>query len=158
MNAPQVISGQTVWVISDQGGERGSSIQSIAVFSDGIHAVADADGCSVSVIDVRTSNEITRFKYHEEHVCAVAVSPDCLTIVSGSKDNTTSVVAFSERGWELVKRLKNHNDVRVFGRAGSGCASIHTRIRTHTYRHTHTHTRTHVHTYTRTNTYTLATY
>ena len=152
MNAPQAISGKTVWVLSDQGGERGSSIQSIAVFSDGIHAVTDADGCSVSVIDVRTSNEITRFKYHEEHVCAVAVSPDCLTIVSGSKDNTTSVVAFSERGWELVKRLKNHNDVRVFGRAGSGCASIHTRIRTHTRTSTHTHT------YTRTNTHTLATY
>ena len=137
------MSGQTVWVISDQGGELGNAIQSIAVFSDGIHAVTDADACAVSVIDVRTSNEVTRFKYHgDSMIQAVAVSPDCLTIVSGSRDNTTTVVAFSERGWELVKRLKHHNDVRVIWE------------RRHTYTHTntnvppytHTHTRTHAHT------------
>ena len=137
------MSGQTVWVISDQGGELGHTIQSIAVFSDGIHAVTDADACAVSVIDVRTSNEVTRFKYHgDSMIQAVAVSPDCLTIVSGSRDNTTTVVAFSERGWELVKRLKHHNDVRVIWE------------RRHTYTHTntnvppytHTHARTHAHT------------
>ena len=138
------MSGQTVWVISDQGGELGHTIQSIAVFSDGIHAVTDADACAVSVIDVRTSNEVTRFKYHgDSMIQAVAVSPDCLTIVSGSRDNTTTVVAFSERGWELVKRLKHHNDVRVIWERRHTYTHTNTNVPPYTHTHTHAHTHTH---------------
>ncbi|MEK7396124.1 MAG: hypothetical protein AAB116_04210, partial [Candidatus Poribacteria bacterium] len=68
-----------------------SSVESVAITSDGRKVVSASWDSTLKVWDIETGDEIRTLKGHSSRVLSVAITPDGRKVVSASSDNTLKV-------------------------------------------------------------------
>jgi WD40 repeat protein len=85
-----------------------ATILSIAITSDGQHAISASEDKTLKVWNLKERTEVRTLNGHTDHVLSVAVSPDRQLVLSGSKDKTLKV--WSLATGELINTLTGHTD------------------------------------------------
>jgi WD40 repeat protein len=71
-------------------------------------AMGDRYLINISIFDIETSKVVWKLTGHKDRVKAIAFSPDCRRLISGSSDKTIKVWDV-ESGWE-IKTMTNHTN------------------------------------------------
>jgi WD40 repeat protein len=85
-----------------------AAILSIAITSDGQHAITASEDKTLKVWNLNERTEVRTLTGHTDQVLAVAVSPDRQLVLSGSRDKTLKV--WSLVTGELIHTLIGHTD------------------------------------------------